>query len=68
MKIEVKCGHAHGLFLSLCRKSNGRRHSPRRVAGFRLNLMCLRDADKAEAECFARISTGFKVPDVRGHA
>ena len=68
MKIEVKGGHADGPFLSLCRKSNGRRHSSLRVAGFCLNLMCLRDADKVEPERFARIPTGFKVPDVRGHA
>jgi hypothetical protein len=30
--------------------------------------MCLRDADKAEPERFARIPTGFKVLDVRDHA
>ena len=68
MKIEMKGGHAHGPLLSLCRKSNSRRHNPLRVAGFRLNLMWLCDADKAEPERFARIPTGFKVPDVRGHA
>ncbi len=68
MKIEVKCGHAHRPFLSLCEKNTGEPPSPLTVASFCLNLMCLRDADKAEPERYVRIPTGFKVPDVRGHA